>query len=448
MADSDPRDEVDTLRSRLENGERYVQYEADRAHLLQMSDNIRLLPSEIGAHRHLKLLRHCSRMTQLVQPPTVGDFRENDEADAAGVTDEEDIESLLESHGLLGLVLDYRAAADAVVRWIHNEYDNEHTNQDYRTALRSFGRYRLKRDEPPESLAWIPTGTSNNFDPTPSERDLLVQSDVEAMIDACHNDRDKALIAVQFEAGLRGGELYDLRVGDIFDSDHAIGLHVDGKEGQRTVHLIWSVPWLQDWVSEHPSGDDGAYLWAKLSDPERPSYNTWLDYFKAAAERAGVSKDVTPTAFRKANTRWLIKRGLKTPRIEDRQGRERGSEHTVRYLARFGDESNERAYAQVQSVDVDADEETEEVAPVTCPRCGELVPRHRDFCEECRFSLDLEAQDLLDTVNNLVDERLVDADEGDTREELITLRSGINHDPSSLDKEDLHELASSLSVDD
>ncbi|QLH81017.1 tyrosine-type recombinase/integrase [Halosimplex pelagicum] len=447
MADSDPRDEVDTLRDRLESGERYVQFEPDREHLLQMSDNIRLLPSQIGAHRHLKLLRHTSRMAQLAQPPTVGDFEENDEADAAGVTDEDDVETLLDEHGLLGLTLDYRAAADAIVRWIHGEYDNEHTNQDYRTALRSWGRYRLKTDEPPETLAWIPTGTSNNFDPTPSERDLLTQPDVEAMIDACHNDRDKALIAVQFEAGLRGGELYDLRVGDIFDGDHSTGIHVDGKEGERTVHLIWAVPWLQDWVSEHPTGDTTDYLWAKLSDPDRPSYNTWLGYFKAAAERAGVSKDVTPTNLRKSNTRWLIKRGLKTPRIEDRQGRERGSEHTARYLARFGDESNERAYAQVQGVEVEADDEGGEVAPVPCPRCGELVPRHRDFCEGCRFSMDLEAQDLLDTVDELIDERVVDADDAATREDLVELRSGVKSDPSRLDKDDLHDLASSLSFD-
>jgi len=446
MADTDPREEVDTLRDRLKSGERYVQFDADRDHLLRMSDNIRLVPSEIGDHRHLKLLRHTSRMAQLAQPPTVSDFEENDEAAAASVETEADVEALLDEQGLLGLTLEYRAATDAIVRWIHAEYDNEHTNQDYRTALRSFGRYRRKQEEPPETLAWIPTGTSNDFDPTPSERDLLTQDEVEAMLDVCHNDRDRALIALQFEAGLRGGELYDLRVGDVFDSEHAVGIHVDGKEGQRTVHLIWSVPHLQDWLGEHPAGDnDDAWLWSKLSGGGRPSYTTWLNYFKGAAGRADVQKDVTPTNFRKSNTRWLIKRGMKTPRIEDRQGRERGSEHTARYLATFGDESNELAFARAMGVDVDGDDpEDEEVAPVTCPRCGSQVPRNRDFCADCRFSMDLEAQDMLDTVNDLIDERVVGADDASTREDLITLRSGVNSDPSKLDKDDLHQLASSL----
>jgi integrase len=448
MTGSDPRAEVDTLRQRLDAGERYVQFDADRDHLLQMSDNIRLLPSKIGEHRHLKLLRHTSRMAQLAEPPGVEDFRENDETDDADVENESDIDDLLEEHGLLGLALEYRAAADAIVRWIHATYENEHTNQDYRTALRSFGRYRLKQEDPPETLAWIPTGTSNDFDPTPSERDLLVQDNVEAMLAHCHNDRDRALIAVQFEAGLRGGELFDLEVGDIFDADHSVGLHVDGKEGQRTVHLIWSVPHLQDWLAEHPAGEtDDAWLWSKLSGADRPSYNTWLNYFKAAAKRADISKEVTPTNFRKSNTRWLILRGMKTPRIEDRQGRERGSEHTARYLAKFGDESNERAFARAMGIDIDEDPEDEEIAPVTCPRCGDQVPRHRDFCDSCRFSLDLEAQELLETFNQLVDERVVEADDASTRESLITLRSGVTDDPSKLDKEDLHDIASSLSTD-
>jgi len=449
MTDADPRDEVDTLRDRLDSGKRYVQFDADREHLRRMSDNIRLLPSKIGEHRHLKILRHTSRMAQLAQPPTIEDFEENDEAADAGVDDTDDIEALLEEHGLLGLTLEYRAAADAIVRWIHGEYTNEHTNQDYRTALRSFGRYRLKQEEPPETLAWIPTGTSNDFDPTPSERDLLTQREVETMLEACHNERDRALIAVQFEAGLRGGELYDLQVGDVFDGDHSVGLHVDGKEGERTVHLIWSVKQLNDWLAAHPAGDDdSAHLWSKLTDRERPSYNTWLNYLKYAAERTDVQKDVTPTNIRKSNTRWLIKRGLKTPRIEDRQGRERGSEHTARYLARFGDESNERAYARVQGVDVDeADPEEEDVAPEPCQRCGELVPPHKEFCGNCHLSTDLETKEALDQVLETFDEQIVATGDVEKRRDLVQGRRSLENNPDMMDADDLHELASSLSSD-
>jgi phosphomannomutase len=60
-----------------------------------------------------------------------------------------DVEALPERQGLLGAALDYRTIAETIARWIHSEYTSEHTNQDYRTALRSFGRYRLqtRRDD-------------------------------------------------------------------------------------------------------------------------------------------------------------------------------------------------------------------------------------------------------------------------------------------------------------
>lgn len=40
------------------------------------------------------------------------------------------------------------------------------------------------------------------------------------MIDATYNARDAAMIAVQFDAGLRGGEFTSLVMGDIRDHDH------------------------------------------------------------------------------------------------------------------------------------------------------------------------------------------------------------------------------------
>ncbi|MDS0476794.1 tyrosine-type recombinase/integrase [Natrinema sp. 1APR25-10V2] len=440
MAGADPRAEVDDLRDQLRGrgaDQRYVQYDADRDHLLKMSDNIRLVPSKIGEHRHLKLLRHTSRMAALAPPPTIEDFRDNGEAAAADIADADDVEAVLEEHGLLGAALDYRAAAEAIVRWINDEYANEHTNQDYRTALRSFGRYRLKQDEPPAVLSWIPTGTSNDFNPVPSERDLLLwEDDVVPMIDAAHNSRDKALFAVQFEAGLRSGELFDLRVDDVFDAKHTVGVHVDGKRGERPVHLIMAVPYLQKWLDDHP-GDGSDYLWTKLSIPDRPSYNTWRDYFRDAADRAGVTKDVTPTNFRKANTRWLVMLGYAQPRIEDRQGRKRGSEHTARYMARFGEESNERVYARLHGIEVEPEEDTE-IGPVECPRCHRDTPQHEEFCVWCHFALTPDATDQIEAQDDRIFASAAQAprtgdmtdDEEVTTEDVMEARQLIREHPA------------------
>jgi len=148
MVDSDPREQVDGLLKRLRGThpekDPQVPFEADRRHLIKMVENMRLMQSEVGDYRQLKILRYCRRMATLAEWPTIRDFEENGEADAAGVKDEDDVEALPERQGLLGAALDYRTIAETIARWIHFEYTSEHTNQDYRTALRSFGRYRLQ----------------------------------------------------------------------------------------------------------------------------------------------------------------------------------------------------------------------------------------------------------------------------------------------------------------
>ncbi|WP_331235134.1 tyrosine-type recombinase/integrase [Natronorarus salvus] len=381
---SDPAKEIRSLREALEAGERGGD-KRDRELLLAASNEMRLVPSEIGDHRHIKILRHNTIMS--------------------------------EQAGSLADALKDRDPAKELVRWIHREKTNEHTNQDYRTTLRTFGRFALGLEEPPESLSWIPTSTSNDFDPTPSERDLLTyEGDVKPMIDACQNPRDRALIVTQFEAGLRGGELYDLRAGDVFDGEHTAGLHVDGKRGERSVHLKISLPYLRRWLSEHPAGDDvNAPMWSKLDVPELPSEPTFYNYFRRAAERAGVTKEVTPTNFRKSNTRWLVIQGLAAPRIEDRQGRKRGSEHTARYLARFGSESNERAFLAALGEDIDVDEDEEAETPLTCPRCDRDTPRDRPFCMWCRFAIAPEATEALEATREATVNEMVDAESRDAR---------------------------------
>lgn len=146
--------------------------------------------------------------------------------------------------------------------------------------------------------------------------------------------------------------------------------------------------YLAEWLErEHPAPDDhDAALWSKLSTPERASYQTFLKYFKGAADRAGVSKPVTPTNFRKSNAYDLARRGFNAALIEVRQGRRRGSETVARYIGRFGRESDEQ-YMSGHGVEPDADP-ADDPRPVGCVRCGEKTPRNKGRCANCRLPFD------------------------------------------------------------
>lgn len=349
---TDPRDQIDALLRRIENGERDVGDERDRELLAEFSDRLDLLREEYSDHRHLKLLRHATRM-----------------ADHSGpLTD----------------ALEDRDAAEDVVRWIHDTYDNEETNRDYRVALRVLARRMTEGDEVPDAVSWVSSKTSRSYDPAPDPVEMLdLEEDVRPMLDATTNARQEALIALQFDAGLRGGELYDLRVGDVADGKHGMLVRVDGKTGQRSVDLIMAVPHLQKWLREHPARDDPeAPLWSKLSAPDQISYQQYLEDFRRAAKKAGVEKPVTPTNFRKSNATWLAKQGANSHLIEDRQGRERGSKAVARYVARFGEDAADQ-YAKMQGIEIEEDDDTPGSAPVVCPRCEKQTPADREFCMWC-----------------------------------------------------------------
>ncbi|WP_254535274.1 tyrosine-type recombinase/integrase [Halomarina litorea] len=332
----------------------------DREALLDFSRQMDLLQTVYSDHRHEKLLRHCTIMAENVGG--LADARED------------------------------RDAAERLVEWINDSYSNEETNSDYRGALRKFGQRSLRLDEIPDSLAWIPTGTSRSYDPSPNIEEMLTWDDVQAMISAAQNTRDKALFALALEAGPRGySELYPMTVGSLTDTSIGMQLTVDGKTGERHLTLIYSVPHLRRWLSDHPDrSNSDAPLWSKLSGGGLPSNPSFLNQFKNAAERAGVEKPVTPTNFRKSNTLFLRRLGADQSLIEDRQGRSRGSKHVARYIAAF-DESNERAaYAGLLGHDVVEDDapNPEDLTPVICPRCDKQTPREKDFCMWCDQALD------------------------------------------------------------
>lgn len=388
----------------------------DKEILLAFSDRIDLLKSEYTDHRHNKLLRHCTIIAEEV--------------------------------GGLAKAFENREAAEDIVRWINRTYDNENTNSDYRTALRVLGKRVYEEEGYPPGIEWVPSGTSNSHSPAPDPAEMLDwREDVIPMIEETRNTRDAALIAVAFDSGARSGELQDLTVGDVSDHEHGRMIRVDGKTGQRSVSLIKAAPYIQRWMNDHPAPDDpGAPLWSKLSKPEGISYRQFKNCFQDSAERAGVTKPVTPTNFRKSNATYLARRGMNQAYIEDRQGRKRGSDATARYIARFGGEVDDE-YARMHGMEVD-EGEPEPDGPIECPRCHMDTPREFATCVFCNQPLEYGAVDSIEEDEREVREAVFKFAK-DNRELLDDLKQSreladlVDGNPELI--EDAQEFANALS---
>lgn len=406
---NDPASQLKNLRERIDSGgmanirddDEHAHKsisEADQDVLRSFDDSLSLLSSQYSGHRKVKLLRHMVIMA--------------------------------EEMGGVARSLKDEAAAKDLVRWIHENYDNEETNHDYRIALRVFGRHTTddNGDEPPESLEWIPSGTANTHDRTPDPTEMLDwHEDVIPMIDATHNTRDEAAIALQFDAGLRGGEFAVLTVGNLTDHDHGLQVSVKGKQGTRAVTLTLAGPHINRWLSDHPAPEDGSVpLWCKLNTPESLSYRMITKMFSEAARRAGVTKPVTLTNFRKSSASDLASKGLNQAHLEDHHGWVRGSRVASRYVAVFAEDA-EREIARIRGLDVE-EEEPEPTAPIACPRCGEDTPRQRTLCVWCGQALEPLAAEKADRFDDILVESIANAEGGDA-ETLLDFRNAAKDNP-------------------
>ena len=394
----DAADKYENLRDRLQDSADIDG--PDAAALEAFAERLDLLNSQYSIARKAKLLNHLVIMA--------------------------------EQHGDLAAALDDRDAAESLVAWINRRYDNAETNRDYRVAVRMFGKHATDGDDVPDTLDWIPSSTPSTHDPTPDPGQMLRwESDIQPMLEAAANDRDRAAVALQFDAGLRGGEFAGLTVGDLTDHKHGLQVTAEGKQGRRTVTLIPSVPYVEQWLAEHPTPNDAdAPLWCKLNDPVDTSQSFKIRMLKRVAERAGVDKPATPTNFRKSSAAHLASKGMNQAHLEDHHGWVRGSDVASRYVSVFAEESD-RELARVYGADIEADAEDDEIAPLECPRCGEQTPREKPLCVWCGQAMEPGAAERADRLEEIVVEEAAKADPADA-EEFLDLHRKVADDPGAL----------------
>lgn len=89
----------------------------------------------------------------------------------------------------------------------------------------------------------------------------------------CPSKRDRCYVAIVRDTSARPHELLQLKIGDVrMLKDPSTGrqyaeIHVIGKTGARTLPLIDSLPYLKDWLEDHP----------QIANPEAPLFTSQSD---------------------------------------------------------------------------------------------------------------------------------------------------------------------------
>ena len=150
-------------------------------------------------------------------------------------------------------------------------------------------------------------------------KDILSREEIERLEDTARTERDKLIIRVFGDTGMRVGELIRLRIDDQVTRQRKNFLHVRGKgDLDRLVPIVEPTVWrrLQRFVRGRPHEVTSDHLFLGLKrraghDELSPLTESGVQQMvRLAAREAGIKKRVHPHLFRYSAATWMRTKGL------------------------------------------------------------------------------------------------------------------------------------------
>ena len=177
------------------------------------------------------------------------------------------------------------------------------TKMDIKIVLKSLYKHILGEDEFfPEPIRWIKTSRNRSRNIMPE--DILTEEDIMKLINGTNNLRDKAIVALLFDSGIRAGELMALRLKDISLDTQPAHIRVDGKTGQRKIPIWFSVPYLVQYLNTQKRLRDEDHIWREAYLPDSDKLGKEIDYsgvrnmLSLLKKKTGINKRCNPHTFR------------------------------------------------------------------------------------------------------------------------------------------------------
>ena len=276
---------------------------------------------------------------------------------------------------------------------IHNRKDySVWTKTDYSVTVKKFYRW-LEGDEhgnPPPKVAWIRTTVKKKDKPRIKKAELLTEEDIQQLLQAAPNAREKALIALLWDTGARIGEIGGMTLKHVSFEDNATFVDLVGKTGSRTCMAIEATPVLLRWLDVHPLKDNPtAPLW--LGREGQPlGYAALAKVIRRVFERTGLKKHFNPHLFRHSRATWCAEQGWSTYEMCKHFGWELDSDMPAVYIS-MADKDVHNKMRESYGIKTERKQKIEARKPKNCPRCAVLNEAKAQFCYKCGMALDTRA---------------------------------------------------------
>ena len=215
---------------------------------------------------------------------------------------------------------------------------------------------------------------------------ILTQAEIEQLIEACRNPRDRALISFLYESGCRKGELVSIRLENVVFTEYGATVTIPkGKTGPRTIPIVYAASYLRQWIESHPTKGPCDPLFCSLQEPfAQFSFSGLSHLMRNLKERTGIKKDLYPHLFRHSRASHLANK-FTEQQLKQFLGWTAGSNMAAVYV-HLSQRDIQDAVLKVYGIEAQT-EEKKSFQVGKCPRCKEINPETSSYCGKCGMPL-------------------------------------------------------------
>ena len=295
----------------------------------------------------------------------------------------------------------------------HTKY-SAFTKQHIKISIKSVYKHFLGEDlYYPKQIAWIKSGMAGRTKKLLPE-DILSEDEIIKMLNATASIRNKAIIALLFDSGMRMGELMQMKIKDVDLVNQPAHVVVDGKTGMRKIPIMFSVPYLAQLLNSKTDKKPNSYLWMAegswAAHDIRSDYSGIRSMLKNTGKKAGITKRIYPHLFRHSRASYYANR------LTEQQ--------LKAFFGWSGDSRMASTYVHLSGRDIDnailqangqkpVDNMTEpKLKTKTCSKCRFDNTLDSTYCNRCGAPLDIRtamnAQEAEDRLKSMSAEMMKD----------------------------------------
>src|SRR6266496_1092018 len=372
---------------------RMLKLPGNKEHVLTICDYISSLKSEINPsdyYRRDVIILLCNFLIFFENDKSFNDITREDLL--SFLDSFRKIESVDPLHKWIGTYNLYRIHLMRFFKWLYSP-NIEYKQRPKPSLIENI--HQLKRKE------------KSIYKPT----DLWTPEDDSLFLKYCPNARDRCYHAMSRDSACRPHELLKLRIRDVVlkltpDKKQYAEILVNGKTGTRHIPLIDSIPYIEDWISQHPqAGNPNSILLCGLGKSlnrvihVRSLHRIYEDYRDKFYPKLLDSPNVLPED--KQKVRELLKKPwnpyirrhssltekstiLKEHTLRQFAGWSPASNMHLKYIHYFGNESNDSILEAYGMISKDK-KISDSLRPKQCPNCSEPNKPDSRFCAKCRM---------------------------------------------------------------